>query len=129
MGTETTRTDVINWALLKEELRNEASRLGVDRIGFASAEPFEELKTILVQHRQKGYESGFEEPDLDKRVNPALSLEAPRSIVSIAVAYPSKLKSPPRSEPGAIGACYPARHGGLIITMCCAAALSASRRG
>ncbi|MED4608759.1 tRNA epoxyqueuosine(34) reductase QueG, partial [Paenibacillus validus] len=101
MGTETTRTDVINWALLKEELRNEASRLGVDRIGFASAEPFEELKTILVQHRQKGYESGFEEPDLDKRVNPALSLEAPRSIVSIAVAYPSKLKSPPRSEPGA----------------------------
>ncbi|WP_281890195.1 tRNA epoxyqueuosine(34) reductase QueG [Paenibacillus sp. YYML68] len=89
------------WLLLKEELRAQAFSLGVDKLGFASAEPFSQLKDVLVRHRQKGYESGFEEPDLDKRTDPSLTLATARSIISIAVAYPSKLKSPPRSEPGA----------------------------
>jgi epoxyqueuosine reductase len=56
----------------------------------------------LEQHRSKGYESGFEEPDLEKRVNPKLTLPEPKSIIAIAIAYPSKLPpNPPRSEPGA----------------------------
>lgn len=95
------RSEAVDWAQLKEELRAEAPRLGIDKIGFAAADPFAELKDILLKHREKGYESGFEERDIEKRVDPALTLEAPRSIISIAVAYPSKLKDPPRSEPGA----------------------------
>ncbi|NTZ20324.1 tRNA epoxyqueuosine(34) reductase QueG [Paenibacillus sp. JMULE4] len=95
------KNEAVDWARLKEELRADAPRLGIDKIGFASADPFVELKDILLKHREKGYESGFEEPDIDKRVDPALTLKAPRSIISIAVAYPSKLKNPPRSEPGA----------------------------
>ncbi|WP_159888273.1 tRNA epoxyqueuosine(34) reductase QueG [Paenibacillus puerhi] len=96
-----TLMDGIDWMSLREELRKAGPELGVDKIGFASAEPFDELKTILLKHREKGYESGFEEKDIEKRVDPALSLEAPRSLISIAVAYPSKLQAPPRSEPGA----------------------------
>ncbi|MCZ8523866.1 MULTISPECIES: tRNA epoxyqueuosine(34) reductase QueG [Paenibacillus] len=88
------------WKRLREKLRSAAPGLGIDKIGFASAEPFAELKDILVRHREQGYESGFEERDIDKRVNPSLTMESPRSIISIAVAYPSKLKNPPRSEPG-----------------------------
>ncbi|ALS24223.1 tRNA epoxyqueuosine(34) reductase QueG [Paenibacillus naphthalenovorans] len=95
------KNEAVDWARLKEELRADAPRLGIDKIGFASADPFVELKDILLKHREKGYESGFEEPDIDKRVDPALTLKAPRSIISIAVAYPSKMKNPPRSEPGA----------------------------
>ncbi|MEK8131125.1 tRNA epoxyqueuosine(34) reductase QueG [Paenibacillus filicis] len=91
----------MDWYALREQLRQVAPELGVDKIGFASAEPFSELKTILLKHREKGYESGFEEKDIEKRVDPALSLEAPRSLIAIAVAYPSKLQNPPRSEPGA----------------------------
>nr|WP_256257856.1 MULTISPECIES: tRNA epoxyqueuosine(34) reductase QueG [unclassified Paenibacillus] len=98
---QTMQRDSIDWMALREELRQAAPELGVDKIGFASAEPFDELKAILLKHREKGYESGFEEKDIDKRVDPALSLEAPRSLISIAVAYPSKLQHPPRSEPGA----------------------------
>lgn len=90
-----------HWQSLKEEIRQAASSLGIDKIGFASADPFTELKEILLKHREKGYESGFEEKDIDKRVYPELALAEPRSILSIAVAYPSKLKAPPRSEPGA----------------------------
>jgi epoxyqueuosine reductase len=89
------------WARLKEEIRRAAPELGIDKIGFTTADPFLELKEILLKHREQGYESGFEEPDIDKRVYPELSLPEPRSILSIAVAYPSQLKDAPRSKPGA----------------------------
>jgi epoxyqueuosine reductase len=90
-----------DWQALKEDILGALPELGIDKIGFASAEPFNELKERLVAHREKGHESGFEEPDLDKRVTPELHLPGARSILAIAVAYPSKLPSPPRSEPGA----------------------------
>jgi epoxyqueuosine reductase len=90
-----------DWKRLKEEIIAAAPGMGIDKIGFASAEPFVELKRILERHRALGRESGFEEPDIDKRVHPETWFEEPRSILSIAVAYPSKLESPPKSEPGA----------------------------
>lgn len=90
-----------NWRELKREIRDALPSLGIDKLGFASAEPFTELKERLVRHREAGRESGFEEPDLDKRVTPSLHLKDARSILAIAVAYPSRLPSPPRSEPGA----------------------------
>ncbi|CAM3170981.1 tRNA epoxyqueuosine(34) reductase QueG [Paenibacillus lupini] len=91
----------MEWAKLKEDIREAAPILGIDKIGFASADPFTELKTRLIRHRELGRESGFEEPDLDKRTNPALLFENPQSIIAIAVAYPAKLHNPPKSEPGA----------------------------
>lgn len=89
------------WNELKEEIRAKAPELGIDKIGFASADPFEALRGILLRHREQGFESGFEEPDIEKRVRPELSLSEPRSIIAIAVAYPSKLPNPPKSKPGA----------------------------
>ncbi len=89
------------WERLKEEIRLALPELGIDQIGFASAAPFTELKQVLLRHREKGFESGFEEPDIERRVNPALSLPEPQSVISIAIAYPSKLNDPPKSEPGA----------------------------
>jgi epoxyqueuosine reductase len=90
-----------DWLALKDELKEAAPGMGIDKIGFASADPFLDLKEKLYRHREQGYESGFEEPDIEKRTHPERLLEAPRSIISIAVAYPSKLPNPPRSEPGA----------------------------
>lgn len=89
------------WQRLKEEIKAAAPQLGIDKIGFASADPFLEMKERLIQQRDKGYESGFEEPDIDKRVYPERNMDAPRSIISIAVAYPAKMNNPPKSEPGA----------------------------
>ena len=88
-------------AQLKEEMRGAAQSLGIDKIGIASADPFTELKKRLIRHRELGRESGFEEPDLDKRTNPALLFDNPQSIIAIAIAYPAKLHNPPKSEPGA----------------------------
>ncbi|WP_223879953.1 tRNA epoxyqueuosine(34) reductase QueG [Paenibacillus spiritus] len=89
------------WEQLKAELTSAAPALGIDSIGFAAADPFLYLKERLQQHRDRGHESGFEEPDLDKRTTPALAAGTPRSILAVAVAYPSKMKNPPKSEPGA----------------------------
>ncbi len=88
------------WDQLKSEIKAAAPSLGIDDIGFATAEPFLFLKSLLQDHRDKGYESGFEEPDLDKRTVPALKSGEPMSIIAIAVAYPSKMQEPPKSEPG-----------------------------
>lgn len=95
------RRDSGFWAKLKEEMKEAAPSLGIDKIGVASADPFTELKERLIKHRELGYESGFEEPDLDRRTDPALLFDEPRSIIAIAVAYPSKMIDPPVSEPGA----------------------------
>ncbi|MDQ8733829.1 tRNA epoxyqueuosine(34) reductase QueG [Paenibacillus sp. LHD-38] len=89
------------WEKLKAEMKEAAQSLGIDKIGIASADPFVSLKQILLKHRELGRESGFEEPDIEKRTNPALLFDNPQSIIAIAVAYPAKLKDPPKSEPGA----------------------------
>lgn len=91
----------MNYEQLKAEIKQYAAEIGIDDIGFANAERFSTLKERLVKHRDKGYESGFEEPDLDKRTEPEKNLPEASSIIAIALAYPSKLENPPRSEPGA----------------------------
>nr|WP_242071792.1 tRNA epoxyqueuosine(34) reductase QueG [Brevibacillus formosus] len=92
---------MLYWEQTKQSIIDYAKEIGIDKIGFASADPFTTLKERLIVHREKGYESGFEEPDLEKRTNPELLLDGARSLISIALAYPSKLKNPPKSEPGA----------------------------
>lgn len=89
------------WEALKQEIKAAGPELGIDDIGFASADPFVSLKSLLEQSRDKGYASGFEEPDIEKRVHPALPDSEPASLIAIAVAYPSKMVNPPKSEPGA----------------------------
>ncbi|MFB3169247.1 tRNA epoxyqueuosine(34) reductase QueG [Neobacillus sp. 179-C4.2 HS] len=77
---------------LKKEVIEYSKTIGIDKIGFATADPFTELKNRLIRQQELGYQSGFEEPDIEKRVTPALLLPEPRSIISIALAYPSKMK-------------------------------------
>lgn len=88
------------WEQLKQDIKEAAAGFGIDDIGFASADPFVSLKSILENHRKLGYESGFEEPDLDKRVTPALPDAQPASLIAIAVAYPSKMEHKPKQVPG-----------------------------
>lgn len=92
---------MVNAYELKQKVINKAEEIGIDKIGFTTADPFVELKERLIKHRENRYESGFEEPDLDKRTIPKLTLPEAKSIIAIALAYPAKLSNPPRSEPGA----------------------------
>ncbi|MBU8880146.1 tRNA epoxyqueuosine(34) reductase QueG [Bacillus sp. FJAT-29790] len=82
----------MNTAQLKQDIIDYCKTIGIDKIGFTTANTFDELKNRLIRQQELAYQSGFEEPDIEKRVNPALLLNEPRSILSIAVAYPSKMK-------------------------------------
>jgi epoxyqueuosine reductase len=82
---------------LKEEIISYSKEIGIDKIGFTSASMFDELKNRLLAQQDLGYASGFEEPDIEKRVDPTLVVPKARSIISIALAYPSKLKDAPKS--------------------------------
>lgn len=87
----------MNYEELKQDILSFSKSIGIDKIGFAQASVFDELKQRLIVHEQNGYQSGFEEPDLEKRTNPDVLLPGAKSIISIALAYPSKLKDAPRS--------------------------------
>lgn len=82
---------------LKDEIIAYSKEIGIDKIGFTSADPFLELKNRLYTQQNLNYQSGFEEKDIEKRTNPELLLQGAQSIISIALAYPSKLKDAPRS--------------------------------
>ncbi len=85
----------------QQNLIEYATSIGIDKIGFTTVSPFRELKNRLIRQQELGYASGFEEPDVDKRTTPTLLLEEAQSIISIAIAYPSKLKDAPQSKKGA----------------------------
>ena len=77
---------------LKVEIIEYSKEIGIDKIGFTTANMFSELKNRLINQQELGFQSGFEESDIEKRVTPSKLLEEPRSIISIALAYPSKMK-------------------------------------
>src|SRR5699024_7155917 len=70
---------------------------GIDKIGFASADPFTELKEKLRMQKTLGYESGFEKGTIEERTEPSLHLDGAKSIIAIALAYQSRIIDPPKS--------------------------------
>lgn len=86
---------------LKEDIIAYSRTIGIDKIGFTTADPFTTLKARLIRQRELNYHSGFEEPDIEKRTNPALIFDKPASIISIALAYPSRMKENVRGVKGA----------------------------
>ncbi len=85
---------------LKEEIIHYSKEIGIDKIGFASADPFKELKGRLQEQQQLGYASGFEKGTIEERTEPTLLLESAESIIAIALAYPTRIKNGPKSVKG-----------------------------
>lgn len=82
---------------LKQEIIDYSKSIGIDKIGFASADVFGELKQRLIRQQELGYQSGFEKGTVEERTEPARLLPEAQSIISIAMAYPSKIQDPPKS--------------------------------
>ncbi|MDA9472501.1 tRNA epoxyqueuosine(34) reductase QueG [Enterococcus sp. 5H] len=84
---------------LKQKIIAKSKRLGIDKIGFASAEPFYELEDSLKEQRERGFNSGFEHQVIEERIYPEKTFENPKTIISIALAYPTKIAGKvPRDE-------------------------------
>lgn len=80
---------------LKEKIIAASTTIGIDQIGFTTADDFEYLRPSLVKQKADGHTSGFEHQNLDERLNPDLIFQQPKSIIAIALAYPTRLRKRP----------------------------------
>ena len=86
---------------LKEAIIAHSKEIGIDKIGFTTADPFTELKRRLIEQERLQYKSGFEKGTIEERTEPKRLLPEAQSIIAIALAYPTKMKDAPKSKPGA----------------------------
>ena len=77
---------------LKAQIIAESRRIGIDKIGFTTAEPFYELQEPLERQKALGHNSGFEHQNIPERIYPELTFEKPQSIIAIALAYPTQIR-------------------------------------
>ncbi|WP_226038580.1 tRNA epoxyqueuosine(34) reductase QueG [Aquibacillus saliphilus] len=85
---------------LKQEIIAYSKSIGVDKIGFAPADEFAELKSRLKLQEDSGFKSGFEKGSIEERTEPVRLMSEAQSIIAIAIAYPSRLKNAPKSVKG-----------------------------
>lgn len=88
------------YSKLKEEIITYSKEIGIDKIGFTTADPFTTLKQRLIVQEQLNYQSGFEKGSIEERTEPKKLMPSAKSIISIALAYPTKMNNPPKSTPG-----------------------------
>lgn len=91
----------MNILSFQQEVIAYAKSIGIDKIGFTTATPFVDLKQQLIRQQELSFQSGFEEENVELRTNPQLLLEEAQSIISIALAYPSKMENAPQGKKGA----------------------------
>lgn len=72
---------------IKESIKAEAEKIGLDMIGFTDCSPLEGIREVLLEREKKGYLSGLEEGDIEKRINPGLLLDNCHTIISAGVSY------------------------------------------
>jgi epoxyqueuosine reductase len=85
---------------LKKDIIEYSKQIGIDKIGFTTADSFSTMKNRLIRQEMLGFQSGFEESDIEKRTEPSLIFNEPKSIIAIALAYPSRMKDAPQSKRG-----------------------------
>ena len=88
--------DIIIAMNIKEEIIKLSKEIGISKIGFTTADNFDYLEKSLRLAVEEGRNSGFEHKNIEERIKPKLSLASAKTIISIAVAYPHKLKQQPQ---------------------------------
>ena len=81
---------------LKQQIIAASKEIGIDKIGFTTAANFEYMRPSLVKQKAAGHTTGFEHQNLDERLNPDQIFDQPRSIIAIALAYPTKISERPQ---------------------------------
>jgi epoxyqueuosine reductase len=71
----------------KKEITDFAKAVGIDLIGFASADCLKGYKSFLEERKSLGYECPIEERMPDKRVSPEFILPEVKTIISVALSY------------------------------------------
>lgn len=87
-------------ATLKKQVIEACKEIGIDKIGFTTAEPFDYMIEPLKEQHEQGHTTGFEHRVVEERIYPDRIFERPKSIISICLAYPSKPLNKPERVKG-----------------------------
>lgn len=71
----------------KQQIEAFCESLGLDTLGFIRCRRFVELIDFYEQRKEKNLQNEFEEEDIEKRINPNLTMESGKTIISIAFPY------------------------------------------
>ncbi|MGP4073574.1 tRNA epoxyqueuosine(34) reductase QueG [Piscibacillus sp. B03] len=85
---------------LKKELIEYSQEIGIQKIGFTTTDTFDTLKQRLIVQQSLKFQSGFEKGSIEERTTPTQLMPKAQSIISIALAYPSRMKDAPKSRKG-----------------------------
>lgn len=80
---------------LKQYIIDKSKELNIDLIGFTDCEPLNNLKDYLIQRKKENRQTEFEKEDLEKRINPKLTLPECKSIIVIGLSYNNSFNEVP----------------------------------
>lgn len=72
---------------IREYIEIKSKQLGIDIIGFTDAEPLSRIQDYLVDRKDNLIATEFEEKDLEKRINPKLTMPNCSTIIVIGLSY------------------------------------------
>lgn len=72
---------------MKKQLKDFCLSLGIEYTGVAAPGPYPELKRILEDRINKGHYTGMEEKELERRINPSLTMPNVKSIIVCLFPY------------------------------------------
>lgn len=76
-----------------------SKKLNIDICGFTDAEPLMNLEEYLLYRKDKNLQTEFEEKDIDKRINPKVTMPSCKSIIVIGISYNVNLNKAKRTVP------------------------------
>ena len=71
----------------KNKLKEFCKSIGINCVGIAGIGPYYDLEKIIIDRTEKGLVTGMEEPSIEKRVNPKITMENVKSIIVCAFPY------------------------------------------
>jgi len=77
---------------MKKDLLAFCKSIGMEKVGIAPVEIYRDFETIYRKQIEKGHICGFEEKDIEKRINPYLTFEDAKSIIVCLFPYYSGSK-------------------------------------
>lgn len=84
---------------LKQYIINKSKELNIDIIGFTHNGSFLDAKEYLIERFEKKIQTEFEEKDIEKRINPLLTLSSCKSIIVLGISYNVDRIGPIPNEP------------------------------
>lgn len=85
----------------KELIRQYAYNIGIQKIGFCTAQVFDDMIPVLEKRKKNKWYTTFEEENISKRVDPSISMEGAKSFIVILESYNVNIKN--KSENNLVG--------------------------